>query len=43
MEMRRRVIVIINCYEDTIKPADDWHVSKVQIGRALGKALVTAT
>jgi hypothetical protein len=42
MEMRRRVIVIINRYEDTIKPADDWHVSKVQTRRALREALVAA-
>jgi hypothetical protein len=43
MEMRRRVIVIINRYEDTVKPADDWHLSKVQIVRVLRKALVAAT
>jgi len=43
MEMRRRVIVIINRYENTVKPADDWHFGNMHIRRELRKARAAAT
>jgi len=43
MEMRRRVIAIIDRYEDTVKPADDWHFGNMHIRRELREARAAAT
>jgi len=43
MEMRRRVIVIIDRYEDTVETADDWHYGNMLIMREVRKARAAAT
>jgi len=43
MEMRRGMVVIVDRYEDTVKPADDWHFGNMHIRREVRKARAAAT